>query len=119
MTGKRNGRRTKVAAVPSSARRTGFPERESPGRTALNLLVLAAASLALYTDALRDGFVTDDILQMKNNALLTSYKYIPKLFATNVWSFAGPAVNNYYRPLQMLFYMGGYYLFGFRPWPFH
>ncbi len=76
-------------------------------------------SLALYADALRNGFVTDDTLQLQGNPLVTSYQYIPRLFATNVWSFVQPTVNNYYRPLQMLFYMGEYYLFGFHPLPFH
>jgi len=82
-------------------------------------MVLAGVSLALYADALRNGFVTDDTLQLQGNPLVTSYEYIPRLFATNVWSFVQPTVNNYYRPLQMLFYMGEYYLFGFHPLPFH
>jgi protein O-mannosyl-transferase len=116
---KRNGRRTKVAERPASARRAGFPEREAPGRAALHLLILAAVSLALYADALRDGFVTDDLLQLQSNPLVTSYRYIPRLFATNVWSFVRPTVNNYYRPVQMVVYMGERYLFGLHPWAFH
>ncbi|MGC2421470.1 MAG: tetratricopeptide repeat protein [Candidatus Acidiferrales bacterium] len=76
-------------------------------------------SLALYADALRNGFVTDDRLQLQSNPLVTSYHYIPRLFTNNVWSFVRHAVNNYYRPIQMLVYMGEYYLFGLRPWAFH
>jgi len=116
---RRNSRRTKVAERPASARRKGFPERETPGRVALHLLVLAAVSVGLYADTLRNGFVTDDEFQLQGNPLVTSYHYIPRLFATNVWSFVRHNLNNCYRPLQMLFYMGEYYLFGFRPWPFH
>ena len=56
---------------------------------------------------------------MQSNPFVRDYHYIPKLFATNVWSFARHTVKNYYRPLQMLFYMGEYYLFGFRSRPFH
>jgi protein O-mannosyl-transferase len=119
MSGKRNGQKNKVAERPASARRSGFPEREAPCRGALHLLILAAVSLALYADALRDGFVTDDTLQLQSNPLVTSYHYIPRLFSTNVWSFVRPTVNNYYRPVQMLVYMGEYYLFGFHPWAFH
>ncbi|MGA8367656.1 MAG: tetratricopeptide repeat protein [Candidatus Acidiferrales bacterium] len=108
-----------MAERPVSAHRAGFPEREAPGRVALHLLILTAVSLALYANALRGGFVTDDLLQLQSNPLVTSYHYIPRLFATNVWSFVRPTVNNYYRPVQMLVYMGEYYLFGFHPWAFH
>jgi tetratricopeptide (TPR) repeat protein len=75
--------------------------------------------MVLYADALRNDFVTDDTLQLQDNPLLTNYRYIPRLFATNVWSFLHSTTSNYYRPLQMLTYMGEYYLFGFRPGPFH
>jgi len=119
MFGKRNGRRTKVAEGPASARGSGIPKRRAHSRTALHLLLLAAVSLALYADALRNGFVTDDTLQLESNPFVRSYHYIPRLFATNVWSFVRHTLSNYYRPLQMLFYMGEYYLFGFRPLPFH
>ncbi len=117
----RNSQRSKVAERPAPARHAGF--RELLGRggiaTALHLLVLAAVSLALYADALRNGFITDDTLQLQSNPFVRSYRYIPRLFTTNVWSFVRHTLNNYYRPLQMLVYMGEYYLFGFRPWPFH
>lgn len=119
MLGTRKGRRTKSSERPVPARHAGFPDRQARSRVALHLLVLAAVSLALYVDALRNGFVTDDTLQLQSNPLVTSYHYIPQLFALNVWSFLRPAISNYYRPLHMLFYMGEYYLFGLHPWPFH
>ncbi len=115
----RNGHRTDVSQRPASARRSRFPGREAPGRAALHLLILAAVSVALYADALRNGFVADDTLQLQSNPLIMNYHYIPKLFSLNIWSFVRPTINNYYRPLHMLFYMGEYYLFGLRPWPFH
>ncbi len=119
MVRRRNGPRTKVAERPASAPHAGFPKLRTHARTALDLLFLAAVSLALYADALRNGFVADDTLQLQSNPFIRNYHYIPKLFATNVWSFARHTVKNYYRPLQMLFYMGEYYLFGFRSRPFH
>ena len=85
----------------------------------MHLLILAAVSLALYADALRDGFVTDDAGQLVGNPLIKNYHYIPKLFSINVWSYLHPIANNYYRPLQMVFYMGEYYLFGLHAWEFH
>jgi len=116
---KRNGRRTKVAERPASARRAGFRELRGRGRAAVHLLILAAVSLALYADALRDGFVTDDAGQLVGNPLIKNYHNIPKLFSINVWSYLHPIANNYYRPLQMVFYMGEYYLFGLHAWQFH
>ncbi len=109
----------KVSKRDASVRGVGLQDRQTPGRTVLHLFVLAAVSLALYADALRNDFVTDDTLQLRDNPFLTSYRYIPRLFATNVWSFLHSTTSNYYRPIQMLFYMGEYYLFGFRPLPFH
>jgi len=112
-------RGTKISARPPSARAAGLTRRKARRGIALHLLVLAALSLVLYAGALRNDFVTDDALQLRSNPLITNYHYIPKLFSTNVWSFLRPTLNNYYRPLHMLFYMGEYYLFGMRPWPFH
>jgi len=119
MLGKRKGMKATASRGPASARAAGFPDRHARSRTVLHLLLLAAVSLALYADALRNGFVTDDTLQLQSNPLITNYRYIPQLFALNVWSFVRPTLNNYYRPLHMLFYMGEYYLFGLHPWPFH
>src|SRR5271157_3268837 len=119
MLGERKDRRSRNSKRPASARGASPSERQGHGRVVLHLLILAAVSLALYADALRNGFVTDDTLQLQGNPLVTSYQYIPKLFVTNIWSFLHPAISNYYRPLHMLFYMGEYYLFGFRPLPFH
>src|SRR5271170_3849272 len=119
MIGERKDPKSKMSKRPASARAGDRPNSRGRSRAALHLLVLALVSLALYADALRNNFVTDDTLQLQDNAFLTNYRYIPRLFATNVWSFLHSTTSNYYRPIQMLFYMGEYYLFGFRPLPFH
>jgi protein O-mannosyl-transferase len=119
MLGERKGRRTKASERPAPSHAFGFPNQQSRYAVARHLLLLAAVSLALYADALRNGFVTDDTLQLQDNPFVMSYRYIPRLFATNVWSSLHSTLSNYYRPLQMLFYMGEYHLFGFRPGPFH
>jgi tetratricopeptide (TPR) repeat protein len=87
--------------------------------TAWHLLLLVVVTVGAYATALRNGFVTDDTSQLLQNQFITSYRNIPRLFATNVWAFAHSGVSNYYRPLQMLVYMIEYYSFGFHPWPFH
>lgn len=101
----RAGDRSPVA----SARRT----------VALHLSLLSAACVALYAAALGSDFVSDDTPQLLQNPFITSYRYIPRLFATHVWAFAQAPRGNYYRPLQMLVYMAEYHAFGFHPWPFH
>jgi protein O-mannosyl-transferase len=119
MLGERKVAGIKVSKRHASARGVGLQDRQTRRRAVVHLLVLAAVSMALYANALRNDFVTDDTLQLRDNPFLTSYRYIPRLFATNVWSFLHSTTSNYYRPIQMLFYMGEYYLFGFRPLPFH
>jgi tetratricopeptide (TPR) repeat protein len=115
----RMGRRAKVPKPPAPARVADLPDQKAHGKAGWHLLVLAAVSLALYADALRNGFVTDDTLQLQDNPFVMHFRYIPRLFATNVWSSLHSTLSNYYRPLQMLFYMGEYHLFGFRPGMFH
>jgi protein O-mannosyl-transferase len=88
------------------------------GSTTLHLSMLAVASLALYARALENDFVTDDVLQLRNNPFLTSYRYIPQLFRSNVWDFIHQR-SNYYRPLHMLISMGEYHLFGWHAWAYH
>jgi protein O-mannosyl-transferase len=101
--------------------RTGAPAERQPAgerRTARHLLILGAVSMALYASALRNDFVTDDVMQLRSNRLLASYRNIPQLFGTNVWAFMHQ-VTNYYRPLHMLFSMAEYHTFGANPWAYH
>ena len=100
---------TAVGPAANAARRS----------TPWHFLLLAAATMGAYSAALRNGFVTDDTSQLLQNQFITSYRNIPRLFATNVWAFASSGTSNYYRPLQMLVYMVEYYSFGFRPSFFH
>jgi hypothetical protein len=116
----RGSSRSVQAQPPSPAiAHAGSPGAASPPTVLWHLIVLAAATVALYAQALGNGFVTDDTLELLQNPFITSYRYIPRLFATNVWAFAHSGTSNYYRPLQMLVYMAEYYFFGFQPLPFH
>lgn len=118
---KRN-RKHHTPARPGSAPAASSADsatRAVPHTTAWHLFLLSAVTLGSYAAALRDGFVTDDITQLLENPFITSYRNIPRIFATNVWAFANAGTSNFYRPLQMLVYMAEYYSFGFHPWPFH
>jgi tetratricopeptide (TPR) repeat protein len=113
------GRAAQAAVRSAPSRSAESPVQAERRAVNLDLILLAGTSLALYAISLLNGFVTDDTLQLQENTFLTSYHYIPKLFTTNVWSFLNASISNYYRPLQMLVYMGEYYAFGFHPRPWH
>ena len=88
-------------------------------RPALDLLLCAALSLALYTPALWNTWVTDDESEVLQDQLIRSFRNFPALFAHNVWYFAGSETHNYYRPLKLLAYTIEYHLFGFQPVAWH
>lgn len=96
--------------------RTGF----HPNRvTTAHLLILCAATCALYARGLFNGFVTDDQSEVLKDHYIRSFSSLPRLFSTNVWFFAGVKVNNYYRPFKLVAYMLEYHLFRFRPFFWH
>ena len=86
---------------------------------ALDLLLCAAVSLALYTRGLWNTWVTDDESEVLQDQLIRSFRNLPGLFAHNVWYFAGSETHNYYRPLKLVAYSIEYHLFGFRPVAWH
>ena len=94
-------------------------------RTLLHLAILILISLALYAPTLRNGFVTDDKLQILQNPLVVEGKDISRALTGEVWDFArqgkqaGGAGTNYYRPLQFVAYAAEYQLFGDHPMGWH
>ncbi|HMD85928.1 MAG TPA: hypothetical protein VKO18_14630 [Terriglobia bacterium] len=83
----------------------------------LSILVLSA-----YANTLRNGFVWDDTKQILQNPYVRPGAPWLQFFSSDVWSFTHtgkPAVNNYYRPLQMLAYRLTAQLFGFSAPAFH
>jgi protein O-mannosyl-transferase len=94
-------------------------EIRSAHTTALHLLFLSTATLALYARGLSNTFVTDDESEVLNDRLLRSFANIPRLFSHGVWFFEGVQTENYYRPLKLLAYSVEYHLFGFHPTYWH
>jgi hypothetical protein len=88
-------------------------------------LILIALSLSLYALTLRNGFVTDDNMQILQNSFVKDPQDLSQAFRGDVWSFATQGANtfhrgsNYYRPLQILAYTAEYALFGERAWAWH
>ncbi|HUI66968.1 MAG TPA: tetratricopeptide repeat protein [Nitrospirota bacterium] len=81
-------------------------------------MIVIAISFAVYGNALRNGFVYDDIPQVVQNPWIREIRFVPEIFSTNVWAFQGTSTN-YYRPLMHMSFMLSYYLFGLTPWGFH
>jgi tetratricopeptide (TPR) repeat protein len=72
-----------------------------------------------YLNILFNGFVDDDGSQVVENRYIRSFHYLKEIFATNVWSFAGTTVANFYRPMMTFGYLVCYKLFGLRAYGFH
>jgi tetratricopeptide (TPR) repeat protein len=84
----------------------------------LLIMIIIAMSFAVYGNALRNGFVYDDIPQVVQNPWIREIRFIPQIFSTNVWAFQATNTN-YYRPLMHISFMLSYHLFGLAPWGFH
>lgn len=94
--------------------------REISSTQLLRILVLASAAVAPYLNTLGNGFVFDDNLQVLENPYIRSFRYIGKIFGTNVWSFLGGyTATKYYRPLMSMQYLLTYQAFGKMAYPYH
>jgi tetratricopeptide (TPR) repeat protein len=83
-------------------------------------VILAAVAILPYLNSLFNGFVYDDSRQILANPYLRSWRFLPKVFSTTVWSFVGAqGVTNYYRPMMTLGYLVCYQIFGPMAYGFH
>jgi protein O-mannosyl-transferase len=86
--------------------------------TLVGLLLLV--TFICYVNILANGFVYDDDQQILQNPYITSWRFLPEIFGTTVWSFVGQAgLTNYYRPLMTLSYLLLWKAFGPIPMGFH
>jgi tetratricopeptide (TPR) repeat protein len=82
-------------------------------------LILGVVFLS-YLDTLWFKFVLDDRFQIEDNAWLRSWRYLPRYFTGDVWSFMHPTFpGNLYRPLFLLWFRLQYLAFGLNPWGWH
>lgn len=82
-------------------------------------MILAASA---YVNTLQNNFVWDDTQQILRNPDVRGETPWSRLFSSGVWAFnhpGGRALNNYFRPLQMLTYRFTANLFGFSATAFH
>jgi tetratricopeptide (TPR) repeat protein len=94
---------------------------KTPGLQKLFMIfVIIAVSLAVYLNALSNGFVYDDKAQVTENVWIKDVSRIPEIFTSSAWGFLDERlISNYYRPLMHLIFMGNYYIFGLNPLGFH
>jgi Flp pilus assembly protein TadD len=82
--------------------------------------LVAVLACAVYANTLWNGFVYDDLQQVLENRWITDFKYLPEVFAQDVWGFEHGEIGwHYYRPLMHVSYMLTYALFGLEAWGFH
>ncbi len=84
----------------------------------LQLLSILLVSLAVYFNAIFNGFAYDDSSQIVDNPWIKDIRYLPEIFSKSVWDFEG-SLSNYYRPLMHIINMLIYHLFGLAPWGYH
>ncbi len=86
----------------------------------VSVILLFLLAVGCYANTLWSAFVYDDELQILQNPYVKSWKYLPEIFRSTVWSFIGTAgESNYYRPLMTLTYLGLWKIFGNLPIGFH
>jgi tetratricopeptide (TPR) repeat protein len=84
----------------------------------LHLAAIVLLCLLIYSNALTNGFVFDDIYQVVNNPWIRDVRHLPQIFSKGVWAFKG-SESNYYRPMMYFFYLLTYTAAGLTPWVFH
>jgi tetratricopeptide (TPR) repeat protein len=111
---------TKAAKLYGTAHTGGGESQGSSLKKShvLLIIIIIVVSCAVYFNALRYGFVYDDIPQVVQNPWIREIRFIPEIFSTNVWAFQRTSTN-YYRPLMHISFMLSYALFGLAAWGFH
>src|SRR5712671_1639006 len=89
-------------------------------REALTFLAFFLLACLPYANTLLGSFVYDDHYQVVENPYVHSFRYLPKIFSTSVWSFQGAqGQTNYFRPMMTFGYLLFYQIAGPLPFSFH
>ena len=90
-------------------------------RKSILILVIIAACLCSYFNALFGDFVFDDNVFITPNPYMKSFKHLPKFFVEDFWKIgmSSAAVSGYYRPLLAASFMLDYFLWHLNPLGYH
>lgn len=106
--------------VQESSGDQGVDDRNINARVRLLVTAILIVCALAYAETLRYGFVFDDREQILQNPLVQSWGKIPRLFTHHVWADVYPdSVQNYYRPIFLLWLLIHYKLFGENPLGWH
>jgi len=87
-------------------------------RCVLYLFFLVSIGAAVYSNALRNGFVWDDRVLILENQYLRSFANLPQAFTSDLMKFNVLKLN-FYRPLQTVAYMWDYHFWLLDPFGYH
>jgi Tfp pilus assembly protein PilF len=94
--------------------------RDSASFETLLIAILILVTCVCYANMVANAFVYDDDQQILQNPYVKSWRFIPQIFSTTVWSFVGQAgATNYYRPLMTLTFLTLWSVFGQAASGFH
>lgn len=97
-----------------------YPGDRSALQERIQLAAVAVATFVVYAETLGFGFVSDDRVQVVENPFIESWRFVPRYFASHVWSYQYPhLLSNYYRPFFLLWLRLNNLLFGSRAWGWH
>src|SRR5215831_7996469 len=83
-------------------------------------IAMCVISLATYSDTLRFGFVYDDNSQIVANPQIKSWRFLPQIISTDVWSQKREEhIATYYRPLFSIWLLVLHSLAGLTAWFWH
>jgi protein O-mannosyl-transferase len=113
-------RRAVGAATAPAPPVAAAPKQKLDSREVLLIAILLLVTCLCYANMVTNGFVYDDDQQILQNPYVKSWKFVPEIFSTTVWSFVGHAgATNYYRPLMTLTFLALWKLFGDASSGFH
>jgi len=113
-------RRAVGAAAAPAPPVPSAPKQSLDSREVLLIAILLLVTCLCYANMVTNGFVYDDDQQILQNPYVKSWKFVPEIFSTTVWSFVGHAgATNYYRPLMTLTFLTLWTIFGDAPSGFH
>lgn len=111
---------SEILAARQDLTRDSIQKADSKTTFFVMCVIIISVSLAVYFNALFNGFVYDDNPQVVGNPWIRDIKYLPDIFSKSVHSFQNQTPGlNYYRPVMHVIYLLNYYVFGLKAWGFH
>ncbi len=82
-------------------------------------LAVCGLALAVYSRSLFCSFIRDDVPQIVNNPQVQSWRYLPLILTSHLWSHMARSHALFYRPLFSLWMLVIHTLGGLSPWFWH